>query len=115
MMGRDVLDEIADRKLSEDDARSLISDVLSSTAAASVASRLGFSRIEWTAFAQGAGLSEIASWRRCGWPSDCQVCGDPIEIENFGWFIFYKNGNSRLRHIRCPGKVSPNLTNADAE
>lgn len=102
MKTRDLLNDIADQKLDEVEAQRIISESLRSAEAANTAHWMGFSRTEWTAFGQGAGLSEIASWRRFGWPTICKICSAPIEVNSFGWQLVDVDGVSRLRHVRCP-------------
>lgn len=62
----------------------------------------GFSRLEWTAYGQGAQLSDIADWRKNGWPSRCKNCGGAIDVEKFGWFVVKSGGLITLRHVKCP-------------
>ncbi|RQM43902.1 hypothetical protein [Paraburkholderia tropica] len=67
-----------------------------------VTEMLGFSKIEWTAHAHGAEFQDIANWRAHGWPNRCFICGQPINVEKFGWFTREHEGRMQLRHITCP-------------
>lgn len=63
---------------------------------------LGLSRVELTAHGQGASWTEIAHWRRGGWPPACVVCGRSINVDRFGWRVVELDGAAQLKHIRCP-------------
>lgn len=101
-MKQDILEAILFGTLSDEDADDVLGEILDSTEAPNAEALLGLSRVEWTAHGQGALWSEIARWRREGWPSACLACGRPINVERFGWRIVEVGGMSRLKHIRCP-------------
>lgn len=98
----DILLEISERKLTEDQANDILIAVLESPEAAKIEELLGFSRVEWTAYGQGASLAEIATWRQFGWPRKCYLCGNEIDIEKFGWWVLDVENGSVLKHLRCP-------------
>lgn len=101
-MVRDILSELMVGVLSEDQADEILSTVLDSPQADKIENLLGFSHAEWTAYAQGALLVEIASWRKNGWPVKCNKCGGAIDVDQFGWLVIDSDGESVLKHIRCP-------------
>ena len=101
-MKRDILDEILTGALSEDDADAVLDAILDSSEAPNAEALLGLSRIEWTAHGHGAMWTEIAHWRRDGWPSVCVACGRSIQAERFGWRVVEVDGRAQLKHIRCP-------------
>ncbi|GAB3254585.1 hypothetical protein GCM10027296_22890 [Chitinimonas naiadis] len=102
MKARDILREVSEKKLSESDAEQVLESLLDSPQAAEIETLLGFSRTEWTAYGQGALISELASWRKNGWPALCLVCGAKIDIGKFGWRVIEKEERTGLKHIRCP-------------
>ncbi|NTF66279.1 hypothetical protein A6U85_32445 [Agrobacterium sp. 13-626] len=103
MIKRDLLDDLSRGELTDDEAQKILDEVLDSPLASETEKTLGFSRIEWTAFAHGASLQELAAWRKGGWPTQCLVCGKLIDVASFGWRVIDDGkGNSGLRHIRCP-------------
>jgi hypothetical protein len=101
MKKRNVLKEIYERKITEVQAEEILNAVLDSPEAGLVATLLGFSNVEWTAYAQGGSLDEIATWRYVGWPKNCVICGLPISVGSFGWFVVDVSGASKLKHIMC--------------
>lgn len=107
-MDRDILNELNEGSLTEQMANAILDDLLETppssdpSATVDLEKLLGFSRAEWTAFGHGALLSEVAEWRRSGWPRQCAVCGGDIIPENFGWLVMDVEGHSRLKHIVCP-------------
>jgi len=98
----DILDDLIGGRVSAQQAEQALGEVLDYSLAADVPNELGFSRAEWTAYAYGASLSELASWRRDGWPDRCIVCSNQIEIDRFGWIVIEVMGASRLKHVSCP-------------
>ncbi|WP_431320042.1 hypothetical protein [Rhizobium sp. YTU87027] len=98
----DILSDLIEGRISVQQAEQALDEILDSSLAADVQNQLGFSRAEWTAYAYGASLSELASWRQDGWPDRCIVCGNQIEIDRFGWIVIDVMGASRLKHISCP-------------
>jgi hypothetical protein len=102
MSRRDLLKEIYKKNISEEQGEDMISATLRSHQAAKIQDILGLNNIEWTAHAQGASLSEIASWRYQGWPKFCAICGASICVKDFGWFVTDVNGVRKLKHIVCP-------------
>jgi hypothetical protein len=102
MNANDLLKDVYDKKYAQDRAGEMISEMLSSPDGADTARKFGFSKTEWTAFAHGAELTEVASWRYDGWPDICCICKLPIIVENFGWQVVDDDDVSGLRHVRCP-------------
>jgi hypothetical protein len=101
-MKRDILNELAEGILSEAEADTVLDGILDSVNASDAEALLCLSRIEWTAHGHGALWTEIANWRRGGWPTRCSSCGFEIHAAEFGWRIIELNGTSSLKHIRCP-------------
>ena len=67
------------------------------------ASELGLTKHEATAYPQGASLSDLASLRYDGWPTECSVCGRPLDYKTYGWWFFRNDdGTPCLKHIVCP-------------
>jgi hypothetical protein len=103
MIERDLLDELSQGAITGDLAQSILDAMLDSPFSSEIEKRLGFARPEWTAFAHGASLQELATWRKDGWPTKCLACGKAIDVARFGWRIVDDGkGRSGLRHIRCP-------------
>jgi hypothetical protein len=97
----DFLAEVYVEKMSEVEGEAKTSRILSSPEAANIKALLGLSNIEWTAHAQGANVNEIASWRYRGWPQVCLICGGPLYVEDFGWFVAVVDSVGKLTHITC--------------
>ena len=105
MIGRDLLQELSHNAITAEQAEEILEKMLDSPLAAEIKSRLGFTNIEWTAYAHGATLQELATWRGNGWPTRCVLCGQIIDLARFGWRVASDGkGNSGLRHICCPKK-----------
>jgi|SRR6186713_2625700 hypothetical protein len=102
MTTRDILLELFEGKLRPTQAEGILSAVLDSDDAREVEKLLMLTNIEWTAYAHGATLADLAGWRYRGWPVECVRCGAAIALESFGWKVIDINGTSGLRHIRCP-------------
>jgi hypothetical protein len=102
MNNSDLLQAIFSQEKTEAQGAQIISASLDSADAAGTARRLGLSRVEWTAFAHGAALADIAFWRYQGWPTACALCKSPIDVEGFGWQVIDVNETSCLRHLQCP-------------
>jgi hypothetical protein len=106
MTARDILKELYLNTLSVEGADAVLNGVLESDDAPDIERVLLLSRPEWTAYGQGATLAEIARWRYHGWPKRCTACGLTIEVEDFGWKVVEADGDSLLKHIRCPSTHS---------
>jgi hypothetical protein len=106
-MSRDILNEIASGKLSEEQADEAIAEILDAgdDETVDLAELLGLTTAEWTASAQGAWWEELANWRRNGWPTTCLVCGETVVVDNFGWLVVHINDKGELKHIKCPPKI----------
>ena len=102
MTARDILNELYSNTLSVEGADAVLNSVLESDDAPNIQRELVLSRPEWTAYGQGAALAEIAKWRYCGWPERCTACGLTINVKEFGWKVVEDDGDSLLKHIRCP-------------
>jgi hypothetical protein len=101
-MKQDILKAILAGRLSDEGADDVLDAILDSSEAPNAESLLGLSRVEWTAHGHGALWTEIARWRRHGWPSTCVACGRPIDVDRFGWRVVEIEEVSQLKHIRCP-------------
>ena len=101
-MKQDILKAILAGTLSDEGADDVLDAILDSSEAPNAESLLGLSRVEWTAHGHGALWTEIARWRRHGWPSTCVACGRPIDVDRFGWRVVEIEEVSQLKHIRCP-------------
>lgn len=98
----DVLSSLHSGELTEEHAQAIVGEVIASQLAGEVLSVLGFSRAEWTAYGQGASLSEISHWRCHGWPGYCCRCGRTLDFVEFGWRVVDCEGKCALQHIICP-------------
>jgi len=104
----DVIQGLVEGRLTIDDAYNLFDQWLKTTGGDWHA--IGFSDVEYTAFAQGAGLEDLAQWRASCPPSACAVCGQPLpKLDEFGWFVWdleartsgNETGSIGLVHIDC--------------
>jgi hypothetical protein len=102
MTTRDILFELFDEKLLPEQAEKILSALLDSDHAGEVEKLLMLTNIEWTAYAHGATLADLARWRYLGWPLQCVRCRVAITLASFGWKVVDIAGVSMLRHIRCP-------------
>lgn len=101
-MKRDILDELARGEITANQAQLIHDDALAA-GAIGLGEGLGMSNVEYTAYAQGVGLPEIAKWRQSGWPSKCVVCGGGLEAAKFGWMAKEIGPDKHaLEHIECP-------------
>lgn len=105
----DLLKGLLNGDITDEEADDICSDVLSDPLGDMPAHEaLGMSRVEWTAYAQGAEFRDIANWRASGWPDRCFVCGQSIVLEKFGWLVREIEGQLRIKHVVCP-KANSNL------
>lgn len=81
-MKRDILKELAEGILSEEEADDVLNGILDSGHASDAEALLCLSRIEWSAHGHRALWTEIANWRRGGWPAKCSSCGCKIHVED---------------------------------
>jgi hypothetical protein len=112
MKHQNLLEDIYRGNISDEEGAEIISTILRSPEAASIKSLLGFSNVEWTAHAQGASLGEIASWRYLGWSQVCSICGAPLHVSDFGWFVMEFDGVCELKHITCPASSGNSIHKA---
>ena len=61
---------------------------------------MGLSNTEWTAYADGLSLDELARWRYEGWPTECACCGKTINPKKYGWMV-RKNKVYHIYHVQC--------------
>ena len=100
-MKQDILAKLYQKEISPKQAEAIYKAIITSEAPKARV-LLGMSRIEWTAFAQGADLETLSNWRYGGWPGLCLRCKREIVINKFGWFIHRgRVGKKRLEHISC--------------
>ncbi|MBS0577487.1 MAG: hypothetical protein JSS45_13875 [Proteobacteria bacterium] len=93
--------------LDVNEAQKILDDILESPDAASIEALSMMSRIEWTAYGQGAPLFQIAQWRYGGWPQRCALCNQELEINRFGWLVRDIRGLPALQHVKCPPVSKP--------
>lgn len=98
---KDILAEIVDGRITIDEAYAFYDAVMDSDHGGKVPELLGMSVAEYTASCHGVGVEELAKWRSRGWPSKCPICGQPIDVEKFGWMAREANGSHSLVHIKC--------------
>lgn len=99
----DVLQHLIDGKITEENAEDILGEILEDmNRTVPVQELLGMSQYEWTAYGHGADFRDIANWRAHGWPNRCFICGQPINIERFGWLSRRHEGQMQLRHVECP-------------
>lgn len=98
----DLLAALARGELTLSQAEDLLDSAMASDAG-TAPSRLGMSAVEWSAYAHGAHLSDLARWRLDGWPSTCDVCGLSVDVSAFGWVVREREGTSDvgLIHVSC--------------
>jgi len=101
ILKRNLLKEIFEKKLTEDEADEFIGKVLDSNQANQLSEIITFDKYEYTAFAHGSGLAELAHWRYKGWPECCAICRNRIVKEQFGWKPKEIDGKTLLTHIGC--------------
>jgi hypothetical protein len=103
MKKHDLLKELIDGKVTEEQAENVLSEILEDMdRTVPVQELIGMSRYEWTAYGHGTDLKDIARWRSHGWPDRCFVCGQPINVEAFGWLPREHDGHTQLKHVVCP-------------
>lgn len=103
MKKHDLLQELIEGKVTAEQAEDISNEVLEDMGrTVPVHEVLGMSRKEWTAYAHGVEFQEIANWRAHGWPDRCFICGQPIEVDNFGWLAREHEGRMQLKHVVCP-------------
>jgi hypothetical protein len=99
----DVLQDLIEGKITKENAEDILSEVLEDmNRTVPVHELLGMSRYEWTAYGHGADFLDIANWRAHGWPNQCFICGQPINVEQFGWLTREHEGRMQLKHVVCP-------------
>ncbi|MBN3855057.1 hypothetical protein G3N59_16870 [Paraburkholderia sp. Ac-20340] len=99
----DVLQDLIEGKINEENAEDILSEILHDmNRTVPVKDLLGMSQYEWTAYGNGADFQDIANWRAHGWPNVCFICGQPINVEQFGWLPRRHEGRMQLRHVTCP-------------
>jgi hypothetical protein len=104
-MSRDVLSDLASGAMTLDEVYAFHDAVMESDAL-KIDAELGLSRREWTAFGHGVGFAELAQWRAEGWLSQCQLCGEPMVLDVYGWLAQESaEGTHRLVHVSCPGQT----------
>lgn len=97
-----ILDEINSGSLSLDEAYDKFDEILESPKIENISEHLGLSIPEYSAYAQGLGLDDLAKIRKSGWPNICKVCGKIINIETGGWFAkLDEQEKVYLTHIDC--------------
>ncbi|WP_157025570.1 hypothetical protein [Paraburkholderia heleia] len=105
MKRHDLLQELIEGLITDAQAEDISDEVLADMdRTIPVHDALGMSRSEWTAYAHGVEFQEIAKWRAHGWPNRCFVCGQLINVENFGWLAREHDGRMQLKHVVCPKK-----------
>lgn len=100
----DILDDVIRGRLTASQAGDVVDEVLESDQASELPSLLGMDEYEWTAYAHGACVADLALWREQGWPATCCICGLPLAIKEFGWTVRPfddSDGNVRIVHLGC--------------
>lgn len=105
MRKKDILGDVIDGRSTARQAQAFFSEVIASPSAAEVAELTGMSQFEYTAKCHGLPIKTLALWRSKGWPDVCAVCGDQVEITEYGWWAGHKHkGRYCLKHIKCMNK-----------
>ena len=103
----DLLRKLYYRDITEDEAHDIFEELVDSPNTPDLAAASGMSKVEYTAYIQGASFPAVATWRYEGWPEICPLCGQPLIIANFGWIVREHEPNSfTIEHIECPVKQS---------
>lgn len=99
----DILSELGEGKISPEEAQKIF-DATLDAGKMGLGDGLGMSNAEYTAYCHAVGLAEIAKWRKDGWPDKCAVCGERIDVPNFGWMAkeLGPDQDHVLEHIQCP-------------
>lgn len=102
-MKRDILQELAKGKISPEEAQQIFDAVLHD-GKMGLGEGVGMDNAEYTANCHGVGLPELAKWRKDGWPDECVVCGEHIDVPNFGWMAkeLGPDQDHVLEHVQCP-------------
>jgi hypothetical protein len=96
----DLLDAISRGIMSAEEAEDRAHEI-ADTRHGDLRELLGMSSVEYTAYAHGASLVQIARWRRDGWPSHCAICGRNLDVPQFGWVPREIEPVFVLVHIAC--------------
>lgn len=105
----DVLERLNSGELSIDQVEEIYDSILNSTNASDLYNYLCFSKVESTAFLQGAYFDDLAKWRKEGFPNVCHNCNKKIDIEQFGWMLKESPDNDEefvIIHLECPDRKS---------
>lgn len=97
----DILYELHKNLISCDQAYSIYEDVIESSDAEHIAEILGLSEFEWTAFAQGVPFNVLSRWRYYGWPDECYICKEKIDITRYYWYASEEKEHWIIRHVDC--------------
>jgi hypothetical protein len=99
------LDDLASGQITPDEAQKIF-DAALSAGQVGLGEGVGMNNAEYTAHCQGVWFSELARWRKKGWPEKCARCGRRIDVPNFGWIAkeTKPDGDHFLQHIDCPPK-----------
>lgn len=104
---RDILGLVRENIITVEQAETEIEALLLSqpagTHSANWGAKLALTRHEAAAYAQGAGVRDLMTWRDAGWPTTCSKCGAALEpLQLSWWFVRDPQGTPGLRHIDCP-------------
>ena len=104
-MSRDILKELHEGTSTLDDIEQYYDAVMDSEHGGRVPELLGLTADEYTASAHGVYFDVLSRWRYEGWPTNCLVCGKPIEIANAHWLARDLGDRQGLVHMACAEKL----------
>jgi hypothetical protein len=105
-MKKDILQELYNGQISQEEARweyrNVEDQVHDETLYETLADHFGLSTIESKVFVRLASPITLARWRYEGWPSECNVCNQKINLENFDWSAQERDkGGMGIVHFKC--------------
>jgi hypothetical protein len=97
----DILEMVINGEISDDEACDLADMVLERFHSGEIKvppmEELNLDEYEWTAVGFGISWTELAKWRKYGWPKQCFNCGKEINYKDYGWMI----SDDKLKGITC--------------